>query len=137
MARRTIKGRVALDRTGVAAHTAAARSTVNHWHRHREATGFPDGFTLDGGEWFWLDDITAFHTAHLAANWLVDNTLIRNGGTPNSRGVEIAGAPGATTGTQVLDERVVGDYYGVFHTGDTGTRIASLQTSGVTQPVGP
>jgi hypothetical protein len=76
-------------------------------------------------------------TAHIAANWLVDNTLTRNGGTPDSRGVEIAGAPGATVGTQVLDDRVVDDHYGVFHTGDTATRIANLHTSGVTQPVGP
>jgi len=75
--------------------------------------------------------------ASLAGTWLVDNTLTRNGGTPNSRGVEIAGAPGTIAGTQVLDDRVIGDYFGVFHVGDTGTRIANLQTSGVTQRVGP
>lgn len=67
MAKRTIDGRTALDRPGVAAHTGAAYSTVNHWHRHRAKFGFPAGFTHDGGEWFWLDDIEAFHAAHLLA----------------------------------------------------------------------
>ncbi|MDG4829983.1 hypothetical protein O7627_11805 [Solwaraspora sp. WMMD1047] len=67
MARCTIRGRTALDRAGVAAHTGAANSTVNHWHRHRSRFGFPEGFTHDGREWFWLDDINAFHTAHQAA----------------------------------------------------------------------
>ena len=94
---------------------------------HNAVTGgFIPGISLHAGP-----------LAHLTGTWLVDNTLTRNGGTPNSRGVEIAGAPGATTGTQVLHERVTDDYYGVFHVGDTGTRIVGLQTSRVTQPVGP
>ena len=67
MARRTIGGRTALDRAGVVAHTGAAYSTVNHWHRHRARFGFPAGFTHDGAEWFWLADIEAFHSAHQAA----------------------------------------------------------------------
>lgn len=67
MARRTINGRTALDRAGVAAHSGAAYSTVSHWHRHRTRFGFPEGFSHDGGEWFWLDDIERFHAAHLAA----------------------------------------------------------------------
>ncbi|GLY98829.1 hypothetical protein [Actinoplanes sp. NBRC 103695] len=67
MARRTIGGRTALDRAGVVAHTGSAYSTVNHWHRHRARFGFPDGFTHDGTEWFWLADIEAFHAAHQAA----------------------------------------------------------------------
>ncbi|WFE42539.1 hypothetical protein [Micromonospora sp. WMMD998] len=62
-----IGARIALDRAGVAAHTGAAYSTVNHWHRHRARFGFPEGFQHDGREWFWLDDIEAFHTAHQAA----------------------------------------------------------------------
>ncbi|MGW1062109.1 hypothetical protein [Micromonospora rubida] len=62
-----IGGRIALDRAGVAAHTGAAYSTVNHWHRHRARFGFPEGFRHDGREWFWLDDIEAFHAAHQAA----------------------------------------------------------------------
>ncbi|MFG1902477.1 hypothetical protein [Micromonospora carbonacea] len=62
-----IDGRPALDRAGVAAHTGAAYSTVNHWHRHRARFGFPEGFQHDGREWFWLDDIEAFHAAHQAA----------------------------------------------------------------------
>lgn len=64
---RTIDARAALDRAGVAAHLGVAYSTVNHWHRHRTRFHFPDGFTDNGAEWFWLDDIERFHTAHLAA----------------------------------------------------------------------
>jgi hypothetical protein len=67
VAKRTIEGRTALDRVGVAAHLSVAYSTMNHWHRHRTHFGFPDGFHYDGGEWFWLDDIERFHTAHLTA----------------------------------------------------------------------
>lgn len=67
VARQVIDGRTALDRAAVAAHTGAAYSTVNHWHRHRARFGFPHGFALDGREWFWLDDIEAFHAAHLVA----------------------------------------------------------------------
>jgi hypothetical protein len=62
-----IAGRRALDRAGVAAHLAVAYTTVNHWHRHRAHFGFPAGFSHDGRQWFWLDDIDAFHVAHLAA----------------------------------------------------------------------
>jgi hypothetical protein len=66
--RRTIHGRTALNRAGVAEHTGAAYTTVNHWHRHRTRTGFPQGFTdQDGREWFWVEDIDAFHTAHQTA----------------------------------------------------------------------
>ncbi|BCJ63006.1 hypothetical protein [Polymorphospora rubra] len=67
MARRVIGGQTALDRAGVAAHTGAAYSTVNHWHRHRARFGFPEGFHHDGRDWFWLDDIETFHTEHQAA----------------------------------------------------------------------
>jgi len=65
--RRAISGRSALDRAGVAAQLGVAYSTVNHWHRHRVRFGFPEGFAHEGGEWFWLADIEAFHAAHLAA----------------------------------------------------------------------
>lgn len=67
MGERTINGRTALDRHGVAKHLGAAYSTVNHWHRHRVRFGFPEGFTHDGARWFWREDIEAFHAAHLAA----------------------------------------------------------------------
>lgn len=67
VARHVIDGRPTLDRAGVAAHTGAAYSTVNHWHRHRARFGFPEGFQHDGREWFWLDDIEAFHAAHQVA----------------------------------------------------------------------
>ena len=80
VARRTFGSRVALDRHGVAVHTGTARSTVNHWHRHRERTGFPDAFTDEaGGEWFWLDQIDAFHTAHQKAKLAVLTTVDRSG----------------------------------------------------------
>ena len=91
MARRTFGNRMALDRPGVAAHTGAARSTVNHWHRHRERTGFPEAFTDEaGGEWFWLDEINAFHTAHQKAK-LAELTTIDRSGDPN----ELVGSGGA------------------------------------------
>jgi hypothetical protein len=80
VARRRFGRRVALDRDGVAAHTGAARSTVNHWHRHRHATGFPDGFTDEtGGEWFWLDDIRTFQVAHREAKLAVLTEIDRSG----------------------------------------------------------
>ncbi|WP_431937091.1 hypothetical protein [Micromonospora sp. RP3T] len=62
-----ISGRIALDRAGVAAHLGAAYSTVNHWHRHRARFDFPEGFPHEGGDWFWLDDVEAFRTAHQTA----------------------------------------------------------------------
>jgi hypothetical protein len=78
--RRTFGGRVAVDRAGVATHTGAARRTVNLWHRNRSTTGFPDGFTDDSGrEWFWLDQITAFHTAHQKAKLAVLTEVDRSG----------------------------------------------------------
>ena len=80
MAERIFGARVALDRYGVAAHTGAARRTVNHWHRHRDRTGFPDAFTDEaGGEWFWLDQIDAFHTAHHRSKLAVLTTVDRSG----------------------------------------------------------
>ncbi|MET7952296.1 hypothetical protein [Micromonospora sp. NPDC005324] len=66
VARRVMDGRIAFDRAGVAAHTGASYSTVNHWHRHRARFDFPEGFRRDGHDWFWLDDIEAFHAAHQA-----------------------------------------------------------------------
>jgi hypothetical protein len=70
---------------------------------------------------------------------LLDNVLTRNaaGAGQQTEGIELAGSPGATTYTQILDDRVVDDYFGVFHVGDTATHIAHLSTSGVTVPVAP
>lgn len=82
MARRSFAGRIALDRDGVAAHTDAARSTVNLWHRNHETTGFPAAITDASGEWFWLDEVTTFHVAHQAAK-LAELTDIDRGGDPN------------------------------------------------------
>ena len=80
MGRQTFNGRTALDRAGVAAHTGAARRTVNLWHHNRASTGFPDSFTDEAGrEWFWLDHIEAFHTAHRKAKLAVLTTVDRSG----------------------------------------------------------
>lgn len=75
----SIGGRIALDRAGVAAHTGAARSTVNHWHLHRDRFGFPNAFVHDGQEWFWRDDIEVFHAAHLTDKKAVLTKVDRSG----------------------------------------------------------
>jgi hypothetical protein len=82
VARHVIDGRTALDRAGIAAHTGAAPTTVNHWHRHRARFGFPQGFHHDGREWFWLDDIETFHEAHLTAK-RADLTKVDRRGDPD------------------------------------------------------
>ncbi|MET7821267.1 hypothetical protein [Micromonospora zamorensis] len=82
VAQRMIGGRIALDRAGTAAHTGAAYSTVNHWHRHRVRFGFPEGFRHDDKEWFWLDDIESFHASHLSAKRAV-LTRVSRSGDPN------------------------------------------------------
>ena len=79
MATRVIKGRAAVDRAGVAAHLGVAYTTVNHWHRYRAHFEFPEEFGFDGGEWFWLDDIEAFHAAHLTAKRAVLTKVNRHG----------------------------------------------------------
>ena len=84
VAERTVGGRIAVDRAGVAAYTGVARTTVNYWLRHRDRFDFPTGFNGDGGEWFWLDDIKAFHAAHLVAKKAVLTEVDRSGG-PNDR----------------------------------------------------
>ncbi|MEV7231234.1 hypothetical protein AB0M79_30085 [Polymorphospora sp. NPDC051019] len=82
MARRVIGGRTALNRAGVAAHTGAAYSTVNHWYRHRTRFGFPEGFHHDGRDWFWLDDVETFHTEHQAAK-RAELTKVHRRGKPD------------------------------------------------------
>lgn len=72
---------------------------------------------------------------------ILGNTFGRNGGQempPGSpgTGVEILSG-GRIDRTQVLNNAVSDDYYGVFHVGDTGTHIAHLSTTNVTTPVGP
>lgn len=76
---RTINGRVALDRAGVAEYTASAYTTVVHWHRHRDRFGFPEGFLHEGKRWFYADDIDTFHTAHLEAKRAVLTKVDRRG----------------------------------------------------------
>jgi hypothetical protein len=79
VATRIIDGRTALDRSGVATHLGVAYTTVNNWHRHRTRFKFPNGFNHDGGQWFWLDDIDRFHTAHLKAKRAVLTKVDRRG----------------------------------------------------------
>jgi parallel beta-helix repeat protein len=69
--------------------------------------------------------------------YLLDNKMSHNGGNPDSRGIEIATKDGQISNTQVLHDHVDGDHYGVFHVGDTGTRILGLATQGVAVRVGP
>jgi hypothetical protein len=78
---RTIDGRTALDRAGVAARTGAAYTTVNHWYQHRDRFGFPEGILRDGTRWFFTDDIDAFYTAHQAAK-LAELTEVDRRGDP-------------------------------------------------------
>jgi hypothetical protein len=81
--RHSFGGRTALDRAEVAAHTGAARRTVNLWHHSRATTGFPHGFTDESGrEWFWQDEIDAFSIAHRKAK-LAELTTIDRSGDPN------------------------------------------------------
>jgi hypothetical protein len=73
---------------------------------------------------------------------IIGNTLEDNGGGPGpeNAGVQIiavSAAGGAISGTLVVNNRVVNDTYGVFHSGDAGTRIVHLMTSGVTYPIFP
>lgn len=71
----------ARGRTAVS-HTGAARSTVNHWHQHRDRFGFPNAFVDDGQEWFWRDDVEVFHAAHLTNKKAV-LTKVDRSGSPN------------------------------------------------------
>lgn len=75
--------------------------------------------------------------ATISGNVLIANVLSHNGAATGQHGIEIAGAPGATTGTQVVADTVIDDLVGVFHVGDTGTHIVALKTYGVPVPVAP
>lgn len=72
---------------------------------------------------------------------IVGNTFGHNSGQETAPGapgtaVELLNG-GRMDRTQVLNNSVSDDYYGVFHVGDTGTHIAHLSTTDVTTPVGP
>jgi hypothetical protein len=82
VAQHTIGRKVALDRAGAAEHLGVAYTTVNHWCTHRNRFGFPTGFTLDGKDWFWREDIEAFHRAHQAAK-LAELTTVDRRGDPD------------------------------------------------------
>lgn len=81
MASRIRQRRRQLDRAGVATRTGTSLPTVDAWHRRRAATGFPDKADTDaaGRDWWWQDDIDAFHTAHLAAQAARFTTADRSG----------------------------------------------------------
>ncbi len=84
----------------------------------------------------------AFGPGVITGTHLIGNVLSNNGTGELSRettGIEIFAIPGVGTisKTQVLQETVTGDYYGVYHVGDTGTHVAQLTTGGATVAVGP
>lgn len=98
-----------------------------------------EGNTITGG---FIPGISLHASApgQVTRTALVENLLTRNGvgAGGQTEGIEILTATaGAIDRTQVVRDRVVDDYYGVFHAGDTRTDIDGLQTSGVTVPVGP
>jgi hypothetical protein len=68
MGARTRQRRRQLDRAGIAERTGVSPATVDHWHLQRAATGFPAKADTDpdGRDWWWLADVDAFHTEHLA-----------------------------------------------------------------------
>jgi hypothetical protein len=81
MGRRTRRGRRQLDRPGIAERTGVSPATVDYWHLHRARTGFPLQADTDptGRDWWWQNDIDAFHTAHLAARAATFTHLDRTG----------------------------------------------------------
>jgi hypothetical protein len=92
MGRRTRRGRVQLDRPGIAERTGASVATVDYWHLHRAETGFPIKVDTDtdGRDWWWQKDIDAFYTAHLEAR---DATFTEVDRTGNAR--DLLSAPQA------------------------------------------
>lgn len=70
-------------------------------------------------------------SGHVTSTKLIGNHLDNNG---KGEGIEIAGS-GNISDTQILDDKVSNDTIGVFHVGDTNTKIANLQTDNVTNPV--
>ncbi len=83
----------------------------------------------------------AFGPGVISGTQVTRNVLSDNGAgevSLHTTGIEIFAAPhvGTIVGTQVLNERVMGDYFGVFHLGDTGTHIVRLTTN-ATVPVFP
>jgi hypothetical protein len=81
MGERVRGGRLQLDKTGMRARTGAAASTIDHWHHHRDTTGFPPPADTDpdGKLWWWADDIDAFTGTHRAALARRFTTIDRTG----------------------------------------------------------
>lgn len=84
----------------------------------------------------------AFGPGVITGTMVIGNVLSDNGAGAASHqptGLEIAAIPhvGVIAGTQILHTTVASDYYGVFHTGDSGTHIAELSTVAVTDPIYP
>lgn len=69
MGTRTIRGRTALDRAGVAAFTGRSDKTVEYWYQHRVETGFPEPLEIDhdGRHWYPQTEISKFWKRHQAA----------------------------------------------------------------------
>src|SRR5689334_14222081 len=81
MGRRTRRGRVQIDRPGIAERTGVSAATVDHWYRHRAVTGFPAkaDTDADGRNWWWQKTVDAFHTTHLEARAATFTTIDRTG----------------------------------------------------------
>lgn len=81
MATRTRNGRLQIDRAGITAMTSAAASTIAHWQRHRDQTGFPHKAETDanGRDWFWHDEIRVFWESYKARRTHDYTTVDRSG----------------------------------------------------------
>jgi hypothetical protein len=78
---RTRQRRRQLDRPGIAERVGVSPATVDYWHLHRDATGFPAKADTDaaGRDWWWQSDIDAFRAAHLAARAATFTEVDRTG----------------------------------------------------------
>lgn len=81
MGSRRRQGRDQLDRPGVAERVGVSAATVDHWHLHRDTTGFPGkaDTDADGRNWWWQHDIDAFYQAHLRARSATFTEVDRTG----------------------------------------------------------
>jgi hypothetical protein len=79
--RRTRQHRTQVDRAGITTLTGASGSTIAHWLRHRDKSGFPvkADTDADGRDWWWLDEIETFWDNHLAARAAGFTTVDRTG----------------------------------------------------------
>lgn len=85
----------------------------------------------------------AFGPGTMTGTELTGNVLSGNGQgelSGNTTGIEIFAVPnvGVITQTQVVSDTISSDYYGIWHSGDTYTKIDNLDIElSVTIPIGP